>query len=118
MPDLELAKGKLTIDLNGHKVCGAAVKGTFAWAEPYFCPGIGGGCTATWVFTPEEDGKYAVVTGTVDRRSLIRTARLHWTAWWPACTTWWWAVLFCSRKVKRKPPGGRFPFFTFFCSRG
>lgn len=38
---------------------------TAAWAEPYFCPGIGG-CTATWVFTPEEDGKYAVVTGTVD----------------------------------------------------
>lgn len=46
VPDLEFAKGKLTIDLNGHKVCGAAVKGTFAWAEPYFCPGIGG-CTAT-----------------------------------------------------------------------
>lgn len=61
VPDLELAKGKLTIDLNGHKVCGAAVEGTFVWAKPYFCPGIGG-CTATWVFTPEEDGKYAVVT--------------------------------------------------------
>ena len=52
-----------TIKLFGTmRVNGAAVKGTFAWAEPYFCP-TSDTYTATWVFTPE-DGKYAVVTGT------------------------------------------------------
>ena len=52
-----------TIRLSGTmRVDGAAVKGTFAWAEPYFCP-TSDTYTATWVFTPE-DGKYAVVTGT------------------------------------------------------
>lgn len=42
-------------------VMASSLPPTAAWAEPYFCPGIGG-CTATWGFTPEEDGKYAVVT--------------------------------------------------------
>ncbi len=55
-----------TIKLSGTmRVDGAAVKGTFAWEEPYFCP-TSDTYTATWVFTPEEDSKYAVVTGTVD----------------------------------------------------
>ena len=54
-----------TIRLSGTmRVNGTAVKGTFAWAEPYFCP-TSDTYTATWVFTPE-DGKYAVVTGTAD----------------------------------------------------
>ena len=52
-----------TIKLSGTmRVNGAAVKGTFAWAEPYSYPAVGTQ-TVTWVFTPES-GEYAVVTGT------------------------------------------------------
>ena len=41
------------------------VRGTFAWTEPDLRP-ASGTYIATWVFTPEDDGKYASVTGTVD----------------------------------------------------
>lgn len=39
------------------------VKGTFAWAEPSFCP-ASGSYDAEWVFTPEDDSRYAAVSGT------------------------------------------------------
>lgn len=43
---------------------GKVVRGTFVWAEPYFCPGVGS-YAAAWIFTPDE-AQYAVVTGTAD----------------------------------------------------
>ena len=55
-----------TITLSGIMAAeGKTVSGTFAWAEPYFRPGTGR-YTATWVFTPDDTGRYAVVTGTAD----------------------------------------------------
>lgn len=55
-----------TITLSGIMAAeGKVVRGTFAWAEPYLCPAVGR-YTATWVFTPDDTDRYAVVTGTAD----------------------------------------------------
>ena len=55
-----------TITLSGIMVAeGKVVRGTFTWAEPYLCPAVGR-YTATWVFTPDDTDRYAVVTGTAD----------------------------------------------------
>ena len=53
-----------TIRLSGAMQDGdTVVKGTFAWAEPSFCP-ASGSYDAAWVFTPEDDSRYAAVSGT------------------------------------------------------
>ena len=53
-----------TIRLSGAMQDGSTVvKGTFAWAEPSFCP-ASGSYDAEWVFTPEDDSRYAAVSGT------------------------------------------------------
>ena len=55
-----------TITLSGIMAAeGKVVRGTFTWAEPYLCPAVGR-YTATWVFTPDDTDRYAVVTGTAD----------------------------------------------------
>lgn len=55
-----------TITLSGIMAAeGKVVRGTFTWAEPYLCPAVGR-YTATWVFTPDDTGRYAVVTDTAD----------------------------------------------------
>lgn len=53
-----------TIRLSGAMQDGdTVVKGVFAWAEPSFCP-ASGSYDAEWVFTPEDDSRYAAVSGT------------------------------------------------------
>ena len=53
-----------TIRLSGAMQDGSTVvKGVFAWAEPSFCP-ASGSYDAEWVFTPEDDSRYAAVSGT------------------------------------------------------
>ena len=42
---------------------GTVVKGVFTWAEPSLCP-ASGSYDAEWLFTPEDDSRYAAVSGT------------------------------------------------------
>ena len=53
-----------TIRLSGAMQDGdTVVKGTFTWTEPSLCP-ASGSYDAEWVFTPEDDSRYAAVSGT------------------------------------------------------
>ena len=53
-----------TIRLSGAMQDGSTVvKGTFTWVEPSLCP-ASGSYDAEWVFTPEDDSRYAAVSGT------------------------------------------------------
>lgn len=53
-----------TIRLSGAMQDGdTVVKGVFTWAEPSLCP-ASGSYDAEWVFTPEDDSRYAAVSGT------------------------------------------------------
>lgn len=53
-----------TIRLSGALRDGdTVVKGVFTWAEPSLCP-ASGSYDAEWVFTPEDDSRYAAVSGT------------------------------------------------------
>lgn len=53
-----------TIRLSGAMQDGdTVVKGVFTWVEPSFCP-ASGSYDAEWVFTPEDDSRYAAVSGT------------------------------------------------------
>ena len=53
-----------TIRLSGAMQDGdTVVKGVFTWAEPSLCP-ASGSYDAEWLFTPEDDSRYAAVSGT------------------------------------------------------
>ncbi len=53
-----------TIALSGALRDGdTVVKGVFTWAEPSLCP-ASGSYDAEWLFTPEDDSRYAAVSGT------------------------------------------------------
>lgn len=53
-----------TIRLSGAMQDGSTVvKGTFTWVEPSLCP-ASGSYDAEWLFTPEDDSRYAAVSGT------------------------------------------------------
>ena len=53
-----------TIRLSGAMQDGdTVVKGVFTWVEPSLCP-ASGSYDAEWVFTPEDDSRYAAVSGT------------------------------------------------------
>ena len=53
-----------TIRLSGAMQDGdTMVKGVFTWAEPSLCP-ASGSYDAEWLFTPEDDSRYAAVSGT------------------------------------------------------
>ena len=53
-----------TIRLSGAMQDGSTVvKGVFTWAEPSLCP-ASGSYDAEWLFTPEDDSRYAAVSGT------------------------------------------------------
>ena len=53
-----------TIRLSGAMQDGdTVVKGVFTWVEPSLCP-ASGSYDAEWLFTPEDDSRYAAVSGT------------------------------------------------------
>ena len=53
-----------TIRLSGAMQDGdTVVKGVFTWTEPSLCP-ASGSYDAEWLFTPEDDSRYAAVSGT------------------------------------------------------